>query len=266
MGSFFVTVLSAPVCPPRFPIISYWPDLGAEAPGFSDLVIFVSPYVLNARDACSRNVLLDSVILDNVLFLIEYCSMLVNDLKLVLDEFELTQVELAKLVSVTPRAVNMWMQGDREIPGPVEAYIRLFSMLPAAARATERARAAGKEKIMREGMYQIQFHTAGDPLNWGVGTLVFDGGKIYGIDAGEAKYDGDYQLSQNSALVDVKLKVTFPPNGMSIFGIAHPFEWAIEVRTQLDPKKDSGPLTATTNLGHQVQASYSFVRSMPEAA
>ena len=192
--------------------------------------------------------------------------MLSRELRLALDEFDLSQVELARLVGVTPRAVNMWMQGDREIPGPVEAYIKLFSILPAAMRADERARAAGKEKTMREGMYQIHFHTAGDPQNWGVGTLVFDGGKVYGIDAGGAKYDGEYQLSENSGLVDVNLKVVFPPHGMSIFGIEHPYEWAIEVRTQLDPKKDSGPLIATTSLGHQVQASYLFVRSMPEAA
>jgi predicted transcriptional regulator len=192
--------------------------------------------------------------------------MFASDLRSALDEFELSQVELARLVGVTPRAVNMWLQGDREIPGPVEAYMRLFSMLPVAMRTFERAKAAGKEKIMREGMYQIQFQSAGDPKNWSVGTLVFDGGKIFGIDAGEAKYDGEYQLAENSELVDVRLKVTFPPHGMSIFGIAHPFEWAIEVRTQLDPKKNSGPILASTNLGHQVEATYSFVRPLPEAA
>ena len=192
--------------------------------------------------------------------------MLTIDLKLILDEFGLTQVELARLVGVTPRAVNMWMQGDREIPGPVEAYLRLFTVLPTAMRASERAKAAGKEKPMREGMYQIQFHTAADPQSWGVGTLVFDSGIVYGIDAGGAKYDGEFQLSESTGLVDVRLKVTFPPDGMSIFGIAHPYEWAIEVHTELDPKKDRGPLTATTNLGHQVKAAYSFVRSLPEAA
>lgn len=192
--------------------------------------------------------------------------MLSNDLKSILNEFDLTQVELARLVGVTPRAVNMWMQGDREIPGPVEAYLRLFTSLPVAMRASERAKAAGKEKAMREGMYEIRFHTAGDPQSWGVGTLIFDGGRIYGIDAGGAKYDGEYQLSADPGTADVFLKVTFPPNAISIFGIAHPHEWSIEVRTQLDRKKDSGLLTASTNLGRKVQANYSFVRSLPEAA
>jgi Helix-turn-helix len=192
--------------------------------------------------------------------------MLVSDLRLVLDEFKLTQVELAKLVGVTPRAVNMWMQGDREIPGPVEAYVRLFILLPAQIRDGERARAAGKEKIMKEGFYRIQFQTAGEPSSWGVGTLVFDGGKIFGVDEGGAKYDGEYVRSANLEMVDVTLKVAFPPNAMSIFGIVHPYEWSIEVRTQLDPKKDGGLIVATTNVGPQVLANYEFVRSMPEAA
>jgi hypothetical protein len=119
---------------------------------------------------------------------------------------------------------------------------------------------------MKEGMYQIQFNTLGDPSNWGVGTLIFDSGRIFGIDAGGAKYDGDYQPSQTPGIVSVKLKVTFPAHGMSIFGIAHPHEWAIEVHTQMDANKESGPLVAITNLGHKVEARYAFVRALPEAA
>lgn len=189
-----------------------------------------------------------------------------NELRVILGSYELSQVMFAKLVGVTSRAVNMWVQGEREIPGPVESYLRLFQMLPSSLRQAEIEKAIGKEFSMREGMYQIQFHTSGDPRNWGVGTLIFGGGIIYGVDAGGAKYDGTYAPTLVDGLVDVNVKVTFPPNGMSIFGIEHPYEWSIEVATQLDSKKENGQMNVSTNVGANVTASYQYLRSIPEAA
>ncbi len=188
-----------------------------------------------------------------------------RDLKNKLVDFELSQVEFARLIGVTPRTVNMWLQGDREIPGPIEAYVRLFELVPISALADEIARARGKELVMKEGMYQIQFHAGNDPNNWGIGSLIFEGGRIYGADAGSAKYDGVYTTSSNPEIVDVVMKVTFPSNGMSIFGIVHPYEWSIGVRTQLDRRKDSGTVTVQTDVG-PADASYLFVRSIPEAS
>ena len=119
---------------------------------------------------------------------------------------------------------------------------------------------------MREGMYKIQFHTSGNPQNWGIGTLVFGGGLIYGVDAGNAKYDGIYEPTPIDGVVNAKIKVTFPPNGMSIFGISHPYEWSIEVATQLDSRQEQGNLNVSTSLGSNVVAGYQYLRSIPEAA
>jgi transcriptional regulator with XRE-family HTH domain len=190
--------------------------------------------------------------------------MLARDLRNKLAEFELSQVEFARLVGVTPRTVNMWLQGDREIPGPIEAYVRLFELVPISALADEIAKARGKDLVMKEGMYQIQFHADNDPGKWGVGSLIFESGRIYGADAGGAKYDGEYETSPNPELVDVKIRVTFPANGMSIFGIANPYEWSLGIRTQLDRRKDSGIVQVQTDVGPAF-ANYLFVRSIPEA-
>ncbi len=189
-----------------------------------------------------------------------------NELRTILKSLELPQVIFSRLVGVTARAVNMWVQDEREIPGPVEAYLRIFQMLPSNFKSVELHRTIGKEKAMREGIYQISFHTSTNPQDWGLGTLIFAGGIIYGIDAGGAKYDGVYEPALTEGIVNAKLKVTFPPNGMSIFGIAHPYEWAIEVATQMDSRNEKGNLNVATNLGSNVSASYQFLRSIPEAA
>lgn len=42
----------------------------------------------------------------------------------------LSQVEFARMVGVTPRAVAMWLAGQRKVPGPVKAYLRLFGAVP----------------------------------------------------------------------------------------------------------------------------------------
>lgn len=44
------------------------------------------------------------------------------------------QCDLARLLDVTPRAVNMWARGDRKVPGPVVAWLRLVESLPVHKR------------------------------------------------------------------------------------------------------------------------------------
>ena len=128
---------------------------------------------------------------------------------------------------------------------------------------------------MREGMYLINYGVRPGPqnagMNEGTGTLIFEGGTIYGADVGGARYDGEYQLNPAIGLnpatghVEIKLKVTFPPNVVSIFGIAHQYEWAIQVTTQMDPNQDAGPLQIMSDVG-PVSATYMYLRSLPAAA
>lgn len=60
----------------------------------------------------------------------------------------LSQVELAALISVTPRAISLWLKGMRKIPGSVDAYLRALEMSPVETRKSEyyRARTILKER------------------------------------------------------------------------------------------------------------------------
>jgi hypothetical protein len=80
------------------------------------------------------------------------------------------------------------------------------------------------------------------------------------------RYDGDYVFDENSGLVDVKAKVTFPPNVRAVQGISNPYEWSIDITTKFDPRQNSGTLKLATSLGKPLSAQYVFLRSLPEAA
>jgi hypothetical protein len=187
--------------------------------------------------------------------------MLSDDLKAILSGVGVTQVEFARLIGVTPRAVSLWMVGDRAIPGPVEAYARLLQALTPPQRQVEIAKLKERRTAMRDGMYGIEFSsTAGH----GVGMLVLDNGRAYGVDAAGAKYDGDYLYDEAKRLAELRLKVTFPPSVQAVFGPSHPYEWSIDLTTNLNPHADSGRLNLTTPLGPRINATYKFLRALPE--
>jgi len=58
-------------------------------------------------------------------------------LRLTLADLALSQVDFARLIEVTPRAVNLWLSGKRAVPGPVKGYLRLFSTMPEKLRKFE---------------------------------------------------------------------------------------------------------------------------------
>jgi hypothetical protein len=189
--------------------------------------------------------------------------MLSRDLRSILDELGLTQVDFARLIGVTPRAVSLWMVGDRGIPGPAEAYARLIYSIPPSARQVELARLKQKgTTAMRDGMYGIEYHSNGGA---GLGILVVDRGRVFGTDPLGGKYDGDYVYDDATGLADLHLKVTLPPNTMSIFGISNPYEWAFDVTTKINPRLDSGEVRLTTTLGPAVNARYRYLRALPDS-
>ena len=59
--------------------------------------------------------------------------------------------------------------------------------------------------------------------------LIFDTGRVYGVDPAGGKYDGGYVYDENSGLADLRLKVTMPPNVPSVLGMGLSF-----VRTSID--------------------------------
>jgi hypothetical protein len=188
--------------------------------------------------------------------------MMSSDLKSVLDGLGLSQADFARLVGVTPRAVTLWMVGERAVPGPVEAYAHLLRALTPAQRQVELARLKQRRTAMRDGFYGVEYSST---HGQGTCVLVFDNGRAFGADLWGGKYDGEYLFDEGTKLAELHIKVTFPPNGMSVLGVSHPYEWAIDLTTHLNPLADEGQLTIQTPVGRNIKARYKFLRTLPES-
>jgi DNA-binding transcriptional regulator YiaG len=71
------------------------------------------------------------------------------ELRAALEALGLSQAEFAGLLGVTPRAVALWLAGERLVPGPVVAYLRIVKKLSPARRIDEFLR------VMRPAMWRI---------------------------------------------------------------------------------------------------------------
>ncbi len=185
------------------------------------------------------------------------------ELKAFFAEHGLSQSEFGRLVGVTSRAVTLWLGEERAIPGPVEAYARVFQMLPPNLRQIELNRLKAKGTAMRDGMYGITFQ---GQQGAGMGVMIFENGRVYGTDTEGVRYDGWYVFDEVTGLADVKVKVTFPPNVQAVFGISNPYEWSFDVTTTLNPALNAGPIPVKTSLGRPIKAQFVYLRSLPEAA
>ncbi|UXR90898.1 hypothetical protein [Agrobacterium tumefaciens] len=183
-----------------------------------------------------------------------------NELKNAMSDLGLSPALLAKLLDVTPRAVSLWLNGDRAIPGPAEAYLKLFASLSSEQQASEINEAKQEKVAMKDGMYAIEYEGSNGQ---GMGVLIFDNGKVFGSDVGFGKYDGAYTMNVNSKRADIRLRVEMPAGSASIFGPPQPFSWNIEVTTSIDPAKDTDVINVHTDVG-QARAKYTFMRSLPE--
>ena len=77
------------------------------------------------------------------------------DLRSALGALSLPQSDFAQLVDVTPRDVSLWLSGERSIPGPVTAYLRLLSLLPAGQREAEFSNLGLGGPSLKDGMYRF---------------------------------------------------------------------------------------------------------------
>jgi hypothetical protein len=186
------------------------------------------------------------------------------DLRAFLERTDLPQGQFAKLLDVTPRAVSLWLAEERALPGPAEAYIRLFEAMPKTLRHIELQRLKESVPRMRDGMFAVFYHSqteAGTGL--GYATMILDGGKAYGADPFGGTYDGDYAYDEATETADVHLKVTFPPNVQAVFGPVHPYEWSIDITGKVDPNLDRGFTEFATVIGPKIKAQYQFLRTLP---
>jgi hypothetical protein len=139
------------------------------------------------------------------------------DLRATLGTLDLRQHQAARLLGVTIRAVGMWINEEREIPGPVAAYFNLLISLPVALRAREFARIQENAEVF-DGMYLMEFSSGPSngiaPAETGLGVLVFQDGRIFGSDS-HISYDGDYSPTGRPGEVTMKVRVSAPP-GVSV--------------------------------------------------
>ena len=187
------------------------------------------------------------------------------ELREFLKRYRLSQDDFAKMVGASLRSVSSWLaQGGSDIPGPAEAYIRLFTQLSEYGRQLEMLRAKGQGAMMRDGVFFIDYSSLGVP-GWCVLTL--DRGTAYGFDVAGGMYDGAYTFDSERRLADVELAVTIPPNAAVVWGPAKPYQWSFAVHVAVDPNADEGHARLVNTLGGpDVDASYRFIRGLPARA
>jgi hypothetical protein len=190
-----------------------------------------------------------------------YGQHMAGDLANTLRKLGVSTADFAKLARVTTRAVNMWLTGEREMPGPASAYLNLFAELPRALQKKELARVKDEDPAMFEGMYGIQFvGTEG----FGVGILVLMGGKVFGCDEGRVTYDGHYEPSQKRKKhLDVVIRVTVPAGVAAVTGVPpQPVTYWFDLRASIPTQEDS-IVEVTTPYG-AVCVRVTYMRGIPQ--
>jgi DNA-binding transcriptional regulator YiaG len=185
-------------------------------------------------------------------------NMNANDFRNALVGLGLTQAELSRLIDVTPRAISLWLAGDREVAGPVEAYLNLLLSSPRELREMEFARIREGDPSMSEGMYAVGLQGRAGA---GLAVLVLEKGRVFGSDGG-ARYDGTYKPSPRVGFTDLDIRLTVPPNVVLVQGVPpQPFSYGFDVHcsimargaTQIEVQTPYGP----------VRANVSFLREIP---
>lgn len=166
---------------------------------------------------------------------------------------------LARLLGVTVRAVNNWIAGDREIPGPAEAYLRLFQSLPRAMQAAEVAKLENNA-MTYDGLYLVEYEGR---AGTGSAALVFMNGVVFGHDGG-VQYDGSFEPSPGLPNhMDVRLRLIVPPGVALVQGVPpQPAEYNFTINVRV-PTSGRTPLRADTPYG-PVAFQIGRLRGLPE--
>ena len=182
---------------------------------------------------------------------------------MVLERFRLGQVEFARMVGVSARTVGRWLADEAEpIPGPVEAYIRVFEGASQQLREMEIAMAKIGMSQFRDGMYRVSMTGA---QGFGIAVLVFDAGRVTGADQGGVLYDGFYEFQLSTNRTVAKLRVTVPPGTYLVTGVTPPKGAMFDIVVEIPGGSMPVQTKVQTPFG-QVDAEIHFVRDMPKAA
>lgn len=188
-----------------------------------------------------------------------------SELRAKISGWNLSQSEFARFVEVSPGAVTQWVGDTRAIPGPVNAFVKLFESLPPSIQAAQLSQLKkGNSDMEMEGMYMIEFAGSG---GFGGATLTFKDGIVFGFDVGQGIYDGHYRRSETPGMTDVEAVVKMPAGTPSVIrGIVQPFDWTIVARARIPTNVVSADVTVSTNLGENVRAKFTRMRGLPIAA
>ena len=144
-------------------------------------------------------------------------------LKDVLLRIGLKQAELARLIGVSQRTVSQWATGDADLPGPVAAYLRVLQKLAPEALAEELGRLEGRKLMLDEGLYGLDYWTAGAAAtasDAGAGLAVLRNGKIRGSGRWGGIFDGSYVYDPVKRANTVHVRLQVPPRGELVTGFA----------------------------------------------
>ncbi len=142
-----------------------------------------------------------------------------NPLKEELKQFGLKQLELAKLLDVTPRTVSQWATGETSIPGPVRAYLRVLRKLPDLALAEEFDQLEERRMMLDEGIYELDYKLPGGEQMPGESALcVLRSGRILGSDRWGGVFQGHYEFDAGRKKNTLHVRLRVPPGGQLING------------------------------------------------
>lgn len=115
---------------------------------------------------------------------------------------------------------------------------------------------------MREGMYGVVFQAEQGRSN---GSLVLQGGRIFGVDEGGALYDGEYADRADGG-TELKITVSMPANVVSVMGASSSDVWSIDYTASGEFNPDQGLVRMDTPIGKPVEAAYRFLRPIAPPA
>ncbi|MGF3027610.1 hypothetical protein ACQVP2_33020 [Methylobacterium aquaticum] len=115
---------------------------------------------------------------------------------------------------------------------------------------------------MRDGMYGLVIESV---AGQSAGSVVFQSGRIFGIDEGGALYDGSYTPGEGDK-VDIAVTVVLPANVPSVLGIVSEESWSVNLKGSASFDTDEGLMQLDMPIGQPLTAVYRFLRPVPPAA
>ena len=190
-------------------------------------------------------------------------------LKDTLDRLGLKQVELARLLAVSPRTVSLWATGETALPGPVSAYLRVLALAGPAIVAAEVQRLGWRSKMFDEGIYGVTYrgrarnHSCDQDQPGGEALAVLRNGKILGSDRWGGIFSGSYEFDPVAGLNKVHVRIDVPPDGELITGFAAgPKGATFDIVVSLERATPKAAATVSV-AGEPVDVEFSFLGPLP---